>query len=147
LTDTSSTYAPNRTTQTESDRGKSVNQLVNLRRCNRSISLVAMNGITIQLSKYTEKALFGSNRKIFSCGNVVLISVANPVPGSGAFLTPGSGMGKNQVPDPESGMNIPDHISESLETNGSRNLLTLDPGSEMKKFGSWINIPDSQHWL
>jgi hypothetical protein len=26
-------------------------------------------------------------------------SVADPDPGSGAFLTPGSGMGKNQDPD------------------------------------------------
>jgi hypothetical protein len=45
-------------------------------------------------------------------------SVADP--GSGAFLTPGSGMGnKNKEPDRGSGgsvMNIPDHISESLET-------------------------------
>jgi hypothetical protein len=30
-------------------------------------------------------------------------------------LDPGSAMGKNQDPDPGSGMNIPDHISESLE--------------------------------
>jgi hypothetical protein len=41
--------------------------------------------------------------------------------GSGAFLTPGSGKVKNQDPDPDdkksrSGMTIPDHISESLET-------------------------------
>jgi hypothetical protein len=40
-------------------------------------------------------------------------------PGSGAFLTPGSGIRdpewvKNQ--DPGSGMNILDYISESLET-------------------------------
>ncbi len=60
------------------------------------------------------------------------------------FFTPGSG----------SGMNIPDHISENLETilwcvsgSGIRNLF--DPGSgirEGKKFGSGINIPDPQHW-
>jgi hypothetical protein len=31
-------------------------------------------------------------------------------PGLGAFLTPGSGMGENQHPDPGSGMNNPDHI-------------------------------------
>jgi hypothetical protein len=41
-------------------------------------------------------------------------SVANPDPGSGAFLTPGSGMGK--ISRYGSGMKIPDHISESLET-------------------------------
>jgi hypothetical protein len=55
-----------------------------------------------------------------------------------------------------SGMNIPDHISHSLETifwvkilkffdanadpdRGSGNFLTLNPGSG-------INIPDPQHW-
>ena len=44
-------------------------------------------------------------------------SVVDPDPGSGVFWTPpppGSGMEKN--PDPWSGMNIPDQISESLET-------------------------------
>jgi hypothetical protein len=41
-------------------------------------------------------------------------SVADPDPGSGAFLTPGSGMGKKMRS--WSGMNISDHISESLET-------------------------------
>jgi hypothetical protein len=44
--------------------------------------------------------------------------VADPDPGSGAFLTPGSGMGKKSGPDPGSGsrMNNRDHISEILET-------------------------------
>jgi hypothetical protein len=38
--------------------------------------------------------------------------------GSGAFLhlDPGSGIEKNLDPDPGSGMNIPNHISDSLET-------------------------------
>jgi hypothetical protein len=74
-------------------------------------------------------------------------------PGSGAFLTPGSGM------------NNPDHISESLETifwvkifkffdadPGSgmekiriRDGKNSDPGSGMEKFGSGMNIPDLQH--
>jgi hypothetical protein len=40
--------------------------------------------------------------------------VVDPDPGPGAFLTPGSGMEKNQ--NPEFGMNIPDYFSESLET-------------------------------
>ncbi len=40
------------------------------------------------------------------------VSVADP--GSSAFLTPGSGMGKKSKSG--SGMNIPEHISESLET-------------------------------
>ncbi len=57
-----------------------------------------------------------------------------------------------------SGMNIPDHFSESLDTvfwvkiililwcwsgSGIRNLS--DSGSGMEKFGSGINIPDPQH--
>jgi hypothetical protein len=46
----------------------------------------------------------------------LLCSVADPDPGSGAFLTPGSGIRdpgwvKSQDPDPGSGMNNPDHIS------------------------------------
>jgi hypothetical protein len=64
-------------------------------------------------------------------------SVADP--GSDAFVTPGS----------ESGMNNPDHISESLETIfGLKYLNSLmrirDPG--WKKFGSGIKIPDLKHW-
>ncbi len=78
------------------------------------------------------------------------MSVADP--GSGAFLTPESGMGKKSG----SGMNNPDHISESLETifwvnmlkfsdpdPGSGIFLTLDPG--WKKFGSGIKIPDPHY--
>jgi hypothetical protein len=40
-------------------------------------------------------------------------SVADPDPGSGAFLTPGSGMGKKSRSG--SGMNFLDDFSESLE--------------------------------
>jgi hypothetical protein len=49
---------------------------------------------------------------------VLTCSVADTDPGSSAFLTPGSGIRDNQEPDPGSGsgMNIPDHISKSLET-------------------------------
>jgi hypothetical protein len=62
---------------------------------------------------------------------------------------------KNQDPDPASGMNIPDHISESLETIfglkiircGSGIFFTLDPGWKNSDPGSGINIPDPQHWL
>jgi hypothetical protein len=73
--------------------------------------------------------------------------VAGPDPGSGAFMAPGSRIGKKSRSG--SGMNISDHISESLETilwvkilkffdadPGSGSLLTLDPG--WKKFGSGI---------
>jgi hypothetical protein len=51
-------------------------------------------------------------------------SVADPAPGSGAFLTP------------ESGMNNPDHISKSLETIFWVKILHFfdaDPGSGMEK--------------
>ncbi len=43
------------------------------------------------------------------------ISVADPDPGSGAFLTPRSGMSKKSGFG--SGMNNPDHISEGLKIN------------------------------
>ncbi len=51
--------------------------------------------------------------KVSDLKHPVTGSVADP--GSGDFFTPGSGMGKN--PDPGYGMNIPDHFSESLETD------------------------------
>ena len=57
---------------------------------------------------------------------------------------------------PVSGINIPDHIADSLETIFFDKILKFfdaaaDPGSLLtlypgwKKFGSGINIPDSQH--
>jgi hypothetical protein len=60
-----------------------------------------------------------------------------------------------------SGMNNPDHISESLETNGLKYLkfFDADPGSWMEKIiirdpgwknsdpGSGINILDPQHCI
>jgi hypothetical protein len=67
-------------------------------------------------------------------------------------------MGKN--PDPESGMNIPDPFSESLETVFELKMrylnslmLIWDPESFLPWIrdgknsdpGSWINIPDPQH--
>jgi hypothetical protein len=42
------------------------------------------------------------------------VSVADPDLGSGALWTPGPGMGKIQIWDPESRINVLDHISESL---------------------------------
>jgi hypothetical protein len=82
------------------------------------------------------------------------ISVADP--GYDASWIPGSGLGKKSRSG--SGMNMPDHISESLETifwakipkffygdpdPGYVIFMTLDPGWE--RFGSGINIPDPQH--
>ncbi len=79
-------------------------------------------------------------------------------------LHSGSEMGKNQDPDPGprsgSGMNIPDHISESLETIfwdkilqffdadpdlGSEIFVTLDPGWKIFGPGYGINILNPQH--
>jgi hypothetical protein len=75
---------------------------------------------------------------------VTVLRIRDPVPfltpGSGAFLTPGSEMGKKSRSG--SGMIIPDHFSESLETifwakhffnaliadPDSGIFLTLDPG-------------------
>jgi hypothetical protein len=64
---------------------------------------------------------------------------------------------KNQDPDPGcgSGMNIPDHISESLETkffDADPDPESFDPGSGMRDGkksdpGSGINIPDLQHCI
>ncbi len=45
---------------------------------------------------------------------ISMASVADPDPGSGAFLTPRSGMGKKSRSG--SGMNIPDLVSQSWET-------------------------------
>jgi hypothetical protein len=61
-------------------------------------------------------------------------SVADPDPGSGAFLTPGSRISKKSG----SGINNQDHISESSETIfGAKKILEFfdaDPG--WKKFGT-----------
>jgi hypothetical protein len=46
-----------------------------------------------------------------------------------------------------SGINILDHISESLETIFWVKILKFfdaDPESGIEKFGSWMNIPDPQ---
>jgi hypothetical protein len=61
-----------------------------------------------------------------------------------------------KTPRSGSGMNIPDHNSESLETIFWDKILKFfdaDPGISLtpdpgwKKFGSGINIPDPQHCL
>ncbi len=75
-----------------------------------------------------------------------LTSVADP--GSGAFLTQGSGMGKN----PRSGYWIWDehpwsYFRELWCGPGSGIWKPYYPGSVIEKFGSGINIPDPQHCL
>jgi hypothetical protein len=70
----------------------------------------------------------------------IYTSVADPDSESNAFLTPGSG----------SGMNNPDHISQSLETIFWVKILKFfDADPWWKKIGSGINIPesDTQHWF
>jgi hypothetical protein len=65
---------------------------------------------------------------------LLLISVADPDPGSGAFLIPGSGMGKKSGSG--SGMKNPEHISESFETIFWVKIpifFDADPGSGMKE--------------
>jgi hypothetical protein len=59
------------------------------------------------------------------------ISDANSDPGSGAILTPGSGiLDLGWIEKTGSGINNPDHISESLET---LQFFDVDPGSGMEK--------------
>jgi hypothetical protein len=74
-------------------------------------------------------------------------SVADPDPESGAFLTPRSGMrgpGWVKQSGSGSGMNNPDHISESLATIFWAKILKFfdaDPGSGMKR----IRIRDGKN--
>ncbi len=53
-------------------------------------------------------------------------------------------MGKKSGP----GMNIPDHISESLETIFWVKFFYADPDpGSFRHTGSDINTPDPQHWF
>jgi hypothetical protein len=80
-------------------------------------------------------------------------SVADP--GSGAFLTPGSGMGKNikiRIRYVQPGSYFRELATATIF--GVKNTYSLMrirnifvPGSGMEKFGSGINIPDPQHRL
>jgi hypothetical protein len=58
-------------------------------------------------------------------------------PGTGAFLTPGSSMGKKS--GSESWINNPDNISDSLRTLFGLKFFDVVAGSRMEKFGSMIN--------
>jgi hypothetical protein len=78
-------------------------------------------------------------------------SGADPDPdqGSGAFLTPGSGMGKKSRSGSEMRTNFwVTKIQKFFDADADQDpgfFLTLDPG--WKKFGSTINIPDLQQWF
>jgi hypothetical protein len=89
------------------------------------------------------------------------ISVADPDPGFGirCLFDPWIRDTGRVKTGPEAGMNNPDHISESLETNFWAKILKLfeaDPGWKKvgsgiqdpgwRKFGSGMNIQDPQHW-
>jgi hypothetical protein len=63
-----------------------------------SLVVVASQGCQLQSRRLNLKEHIGT----------ISSSVVDPDPGSGNFLTPGSGMGKKST--------IPDHISECLET-------------------------------
>jgi hypothetical protein len=71
----------------------------------------------------------------------VLSSVADTDPGSGAFLTPGSGM------DNKSGsgsrINHPDHIAKSLKTIFWVNILKFFDADPRKTF--WIRNTGVEH--
>ncbi len=81
-------------------------------------------------------------------------SVADPGLGRCFF---GPGIWDENNPNPESGINTPDHIFKSLVKMFSLKILKFfvadpdpgsgDLGSGMEKFGSRINIEDPQHWL
>jgi hypothetical protein len=99
---------------------------------------------------------YHGSQKIHTPNQLSFLSVVAQDPGSRAFLTPGSGMGTKSRSG--SGMNIFDHISESLETvlwvkmlkffdadADPGIFLTLDPGWKNSDPGSGINIPDPQH--
>ncbi len=89
-----------------------------------------------------------SGKKYSWLHNTGIGSVADPYPGLGAFLTPGSGMGESQHPDPGSGMNNPETIFWLfLGLKYLNSLMRIwDPGSRIEKVGSGINIPDPPHW-
>jgi hypothetical protein len=68
------------------------------------------------------------------------------IQGPGAFLTPGSGIREGQKSESGSGMNNPDHISESLETIFWAKILKFfdaDPGSGMEKIRIQVKHPRS----
>ncbi len=84
----------------------------------------------------------GPSRNRFTASST-LSSVADPDPGSDAFVTPGFGIrcpGWVKKPDPDprfgSGMNNPDHISESVETIFYKILKLFDVHPGWKKFAS-----------
>jgi hypothetical protein len=91
--------------------------------------------------------------------NIVKFSVADPDPGSGAFLTPGSGMGRkiasgSGIRDEQPGSYFLELRNHFLVFFGGLTCLNSlmwirdgdisDPG--WKKVGSGMNIPDPQHW-
>ncbi len=68
---------------------------------------------------------------------MVSVSVADPDPGSGAFLTPG--WVERQDPEPEFVFFWLKYFNFLMRIR--------DPGWKKSDPGSGINIPDPQHWI
>ncbi len=83
----------------------------------------------------------------------VFSSVADPDPGSGAFVTPGFGSGIVffRIPDPGSRIRIPDpkpifwELSDNVLGKKFYNSWKIDPNFFYQDPGSGISIPDPQH--
>jgi hypothetical protein len=89
-------------------------------------------------------------------------SVADPDPGSGAFLTPGSGMGRKSasrsgIRDEQPGsyfLELRNHFFgvkihkffDGDPGSGMETVRSRDPGWKKSDAGSGFNIPDPQHW-
>jgi hypothetical protein len=111
---------------------------------------------TVPILGITGTYYLHGSKKIHTPNQSNFLSAVDQDPGSRAFLTLGSGIGKKSRSG--SGMNILDHISESLETilwvkilkfldadADPGIFLTLDPGWKNSNPGSEIHIPDPQH--
>jgi hypothetical protein len=85
--------------------------------------------------------MYARKRRLQLC--VLFTSVADQGSGIRCLFEPW--IDKSQDPDPGSGMNNPDHISQSLETTFGVKILKFfnaDPGSGIEKFGSGMEIVD-----
>ncbi len=83
-------------------------------------------------------------RVMYRMKSVLRIRIRDPVL---SFVTPGSGMGKKSRSRYEKLEKVLVINNQILLCGcGPGIFFTLDLGPGMEKFGSRINIPDSQHW-